>query len=78
MDNNFAVATSAEYVAVAAQFVTQGGRVIHFAVVAEPERTVLVRQGHVPAGDVDDAEPLRREANGRHDVEAVIVRPAVC
>ena len=71
------VAAAREAVPAAPQVLTDRGVVVELAVLDRPDRAVLVREGLVPALDVDDAEAACTDRRARRDVRAAVVRATV-
>src|SRR4029077_6069742 len=63
--------------AAALQFTPQFGVVVDFAVQHDPEPAILVRNGLMAAGQVDDAESPEPEANAFATIDALVVRAAM-
>src|SRR5665648_782145 len=77
VDDDFAVAAGAERVAGGDELVAQLAVVVDLAVVDEPDGVVLVGDGLVAPGAVDDAEPAVAEAHVRALEGAGVVGSAV-
>jgi hypothetical protein len=77
VDDDLGVAPRPEAVAALLELRAQVEVVEDLAVVGDPERAVLVREGLLPGREVDDREPRVRQADPVVAVDAELVRAAV-
>ncbi len=77
VDDDLGVALRGKPVAERLELRAQFDVVEDLAVVDDPERTVLVADRLIAAGQVNDAEPRAAQANPVIPVDAVSVRPAM-
>src|SRR5262249_25942687 len=77
MHDDFAVALRAERVTAGLQSASELDVVVDLPVHDEDDRSVLIRQRLVPAGDIDDRQAAESECDPIIDVEPVIIRSAV-
>jgi hypothetical protein len=77
MEHGLGIGPRPEAVAAPLKLLPELGEVVDLAVVGRPKRHVLVREGLVAAGKVDDAQPPRPQPGSRLDVDALVVGAAV-
>ena len=77
MDDGFGVGAGLEMVAEGGQFRNQIDEIVDFAVEHHPDRIVLIGQGLLAGGDVDDGQPSMPQPQPRLDVQASFVRAAM-
>ena len=77
MRKDFGVASAAKSMSRSLELAAQELMVVELAVLNRPHLAALVREGLVPALDVDDAEPAYAEGDSSIDVGSTVVRAAM-
>ena len=74
VNNDFSVALGLEHVPFSLEFTAKLAEIVDLTITDDPERVVVVRDGLVTTGEVNNGKSLHSQRNAFSDVHALVVR----